>query len=173
VLNYGGFIPAFNAADQLYPVAAFAGGNYLVAWLEMRDPATRAVSLWVAPVFSDGTTAPAKMVLPEDPNRSQIALAGNADQFFVSWRELHHSSQTSSDILGAYLRPDGSISDEGIFDINGGSTTWAPSISISPSAGMIIAAKGTRPNTYKVVWNGTQSFEPPMTGVDDFTAIHG
>jgi formylglycine-generating enzyme required for sulfatase activity len=34
---------------------------------------------------------------------------------------------------------------------------------------MIIAAKGTRPNTYKVVWNGTQSFEPPMTGVDDFT----
>jgi hypothetical protein len=153
---------------QLEPAVGFAGGNYLVSWLQETDPPPNN-EVWAAPLFSTGQSGPAKLVAPANRQHSSISITGNGGAFLTSWRELNEDELGTSDIEGAYLRPDGTLSDEGVFIVNGGQFSWNPAVSMTPSAGMLIAAEGTRPETYRVVWNRTAGYEPPLVGVDDFT----
>jgi hypothetical protein len=172
VLDPNGFaITSPTTADQLYPVVAFGGGNYLAAWMQIANPTALNIELWCAPIFSNGQRGAPKRIATGDKTRWSLNLAGNAAGFFASWRDKSTNLAENPEIKGAYLRADGSLSDEGNFLINGGQFTWNPAISVSKGDDMLIASEASRPGAFRTVWNRTSGLEPPMTGIDAIT--HG
>lgn len=169
VLDPAGFKIAPNATkDQVKPSVAFGGGNYLVGWIEQDGPSDTEADLWTAPVFTDGHTGVPLLIAPAQKTARRLALSGNVGGFFGTWAAENDDLLQTRTVWGAFFRQDGSLSDEGIFPVNAGTFSWNPVAAASGTA-TVIAAEGTRPGAYRVVWNRTEAMEPPLIGIDAFT----
>src|SRR5688500_17818968 len=101
-------VPA--AGFQVSPAVAFDGQNYLVVWMDGRNPTNHSWDIWGTRVTPSGTILdPVGIPIGTTPvEHTDPAVAFGGGTFLVVWGG---QANAVSDIHGARVGPDGSVLD--------------------------------------------------------------
>ncbi|HEX8698502.1 MAG TPA: hypothetical protein VF815_06685, partial [Myxococcaceae bacterium] len=103
VLDSGGFLLSSSTFDQSSPVVASNGTDFLVAWMDFRNPSSR--DIYGTRVSAHGTALDGSgLALGAHPNHSEStpSIRASGSDYLVAWMEWDTTNQTRR-ILGSRI----------------------------------------------------------------------
>ncbi|WP_257451659.1 hypothetical protein [Archangium lipolyticum] len=149
VLNTSGILISAATNDQYYPVVAFNGTNFLVAWQDYRNntSTTYASDIYGARVSSSGTVLDTSGILISISANyeERPSVAHNGMYFLVVWHE--YRSSTGYDIYGARVSSAGTVLDTSGIAISAATNTQYYPVAAYDGANFLVVWQDYRSNT--------------------------
>lgn len=150
----GGTLAQSGPFHKFRPVAASAGGNYLVAWEDFRNRSLDVYAIRLGGTDASLLDSGAFPVSIADANQTNVAVASNGEDYLVAWED--YRIRGVSDIYAARVRG----SDGSVMDPSGIAMTAAPNHQVFPS----VASSG---GDFLVAW---EDYRAAGGGVTDVVA---